>query len=92
VKAHVLVVDDERLIRTSLERVFAASGHEAEAADAALAPIPGALQKAAALPTLDEIERRYTRAVMTLTGGNKLRAAEHLRIARQTLAKRLGEA
>ncbi|HWE27147.1 MAG TPA: helix-turn-helix domain-containing protein, partial [Polyangia bacterium] len=41
--------------------------------------------------TLEEIERRYMRAVLALTGGNKLRAAEQLGITRQTLAKRLGE-
>ena len=43
------------------------------------------------LPTLEEIERRYMRKVLELTGGNKVRAAEHLGITRQTLAKRLGE-
>ena len=63
----------------------------AELVLAALDPIPGALQTPTALPSLDEIERRYMRAVLNLTGGNKLRAAEHLGITRQTLAKRLGE-
>ena len=42
--------------------------------------------------TLEEIELRYMRAVLELTGGNKVRAAEHLGITRQTLAKRLGDA
>jgi DNA-binding NtrC family response regulator len=58
---------------------------------AAVDPVPAALRETAGLPTLDEIERRYMRAVLTLTGGNKVRAAEHLGITRQTLAKRLGE-
>ena len=34
---------------------------------------------------------RYMRRILDLTGGNKLRAAQHLGITRQTLAKRLGE-
>jgi DNA-binding NtrC family response regulator len=46
----------------------------------------------ACIPTLDEIELRYMRAVLDLTSGNKVRAAERLGITRQTLAKRLGEA
>jgi DNA-binding NtrC family response regulator len=58
---------------------------------AAVDPIPAALQATAGLPTLEQIELRYMRAVLTLTGGNKLRAAEHLGITRQTLTKRLGE-
>src|SRR6185312_9623013 len=44
VKAHVLVVDDERLIRTSLERALAGLGHETEAADS-LAAATGALTR-----------------------------------------------
>jgi DNA-binding NtrC family response regulator len=43
------------------------------------------------IPTLEEVELRYMRAVLALTAGNKLRAAEHLGITRQTLAKRLGD-
>ncbi|HEX4457546.1 MAG TPA: sigma-54 dependent transcriptional regulator [Polyangia bacterium] len=62
-----------------------------ELVTAAVDPIPGALATPSGLPTLDEIERRYMRAVLALTGGNKLRAAEQLGITRQTLAKRLGE-
>jgi DNA-binding NtrC family response regulator len=58
---------------------------------AAVDPVPGALQQPSALPTLEQIELRYMRAVLALTGGNKVRAAEHLGITRQTLAKRLGE-
>jgi DNA-binding NtrC family response regulator len=45
----------------------------------------------AGIPTLEEVELRYMRRVLDLTGGNKLRAATHLGITRQTLAKRLGE-
>jgi DNA-binding NtrC family response regulator len=63
-----------------------------ELVGAALDPVPAALAQAPAhVPTLDEVALRYMRAVLTLTGGNKLRAAEHLGITRQTLAKRLGE-
>jgi DNA-binding NtrC family response regulator len=43
------------------------------------------------VPTLEEVEVRYMRRILELTGGNKLRAAAHLGITRQTLAKRLGE-
>jgi DNA-binding NtrC family response regulator len=43
------------------------------------------------IPRLEQVELRYMRAVLALTGGNKLRAAEHLGITRQTLAKRLGD-
>jgi two-component system response regulator AtoC len=53
-------------------------------------PVPAALQQSG-LPTLEQIELRYMRAVLALTSGNKMRAAEHLGITRQTLAKRLGE-
>jgi two-component system, NtrC family, response regulator AtoC len=64
----------------------------AELVAAALDPVPSALSPARAhIQTLDEVEVRYMRAVLQLTGGNKVRAAEHLGITRQTLAKRLGE-
>jgi len=64
----------------------------AELVAAALDPVPSAIAAAPArVPTLEEIEVRYMRAVLQLTGGNKVRAAEHLGITRQTLAKRLGE-
>ena len=64
----------------------------AELVAAALDPVPSALAPSPThIPTLDEIELRYMRAVLQLTGGNKVRAAEHLGITRQTLAKRLGE-
>ncbi|HEX8952599.1 MAG TPA: sigma-54 dependent transcriptional regulator [Polyangia bacterium] len=64
----------------------------AELVAAALDPVPAALAGAPArVPTLEEIEVRYMRAVLALTGGNKVRAAEQLGITRQTLAKRLGE-
>ena len=64
----------------------------AELVAAALDPIPAALaERATRVPPLEEIERRYMRAVLELTGGNKVRAAEHLGITRQTLAKRLGD-
>ncbi len=58
---------------------------------AALDPVHSALTEEARIPTLDEVEVRYMRAVLSLTGGNKVRAAEHLGITRQTLAKRIGE-
>jgi DNA-binding NtrC family response regulator len=61
-----------------------------ELAVAAVDPIPAALQQSG-LPTLEQIEVRYMRAVLALSGGNKMRAAEHLGITRQTLAKRLGD-
>jgi DNA-binding NtrC family response regulator len=44
------------------------------------------------LPTLEELQRRYVRAVLDLSGGNKLRAAEKLGISRQTLAAKLDDA
>jgi DNA-binding NtrC family response regulator len=59
---------------------------------AAVDPVPAALADAAHLPTLEQIEMRYMRAIVALTGGNKARAAEHLGITRQTLSKRLGDA
>jgi DNA-binding NtrC family response regulator len=59
----------------------------------AIDPLPDALKAGPnELPRLEEIELRYMRAVLQLTGGNKVRAAERLGITRQTLAKRLGEA
>jgi DNA-binding NtrC family response regulator len=59
----------------------------------AIDPVPQSLAvPEAGIPTLEEVERRYMRAVLDLTGGNKVRAAERLGITRQTLAKRLGEA
>jgi DNA-binding NtrC family response regulator len=64
----------------------------AELVAAAVDPVPSAVAGTPArVPTLEEIEVRYMRAVLQLTGGNKVRAAEHLGITRQTLAKRLGE-
>jgi DNA-binding NtrC family response regulator len=64
----------------------------AELVAAALDPVPAALAGGAkGIAPLEEIERRYMRAVLELTGGNKVRAAEHLGITRQTLAKRLGD-
>jgi DNA-binding NtrC family response regulator len=57
----------------------------------ALDPMPTALTTSSRIPTLEEIELRYMRAVVAFTGGNKVRAAEHLGISRQTLSKRLGE-
>jgi DNA-binding NtrC family response regulator len=58
---------------------------------AAIDPVPALVPGQARIPTLDEVELRYMRAVLQLVGGNKVRAAEHLGITRQTLAKRLGE-
>jgi DNA-binding NtrC family response regulator len=58
---------------------------------AAVDPVPQALGEPAGLPTLEQIEVRYMRAVLAICSGNKVRAAQHLGITRQTLAKRLGE-
>jgi two-component system response regulator AtoC len=58
---------------------------------ASIDPVPTELHADAALPTLEEVELRYMRAVLALMGGNKVRTAERLGISRQTLAKRLGE-
>jgi transcriptional regulator with PAS, ATPase and Fis domain len=64
-----------------------------ELVSATIDPIPAALaEPAARIPTLQEIELRYMRAVLALSDGNKVRASEHLGITRQTLAKRLGDA
>jgi DNA-binding NtrC family response regulator len=64
----------------------------AELIGAALDPIPAALaSRAQGLPTLEEMEIQYMRAVLELCGNNKVRAAERLGITRQTLARRLGE-
>ncbi len=71
---------------------LAAEHLPAELVAAAVDPVaPAVADPTAKLPTLDEIERRYMRTVLGLTGGNKARAAERLGITRQTLAKRLGE-
>jgi DNA-binding NtrC family response regulator len=43
------------------------------------------------IPSLEEAELRYIRLVYELCGRNKVRAAERLKITRQTLARRLGE-
>jgi two-component system response regulator HydG len=43
----------------------------------------------AGVPTLEETERRAIRAALRATGGNKLRAAQLLGIARSTLAEKL---
>jgi DNA-binding NtrC family response regulator len=65
----------------------------AELVAAAIDPVePAVREPQAKIPTLEEVERRYMRAVLELMGGNKVRAAERLGITRQTLAKRLGEA
>ena len=40
---------------------------------------------------LREIERRYIRWVLSKTGGNKSAAAEHLKIDRKTLRRKLNE-
>jgi DNA-binding NtrC family response regulator len=63
----------------------------AEMVATAIDPVESALQEKS-LPSLEDVELRYMRAVLALMGGNKLRAAEKLGITRQTLAKRLGEA
>jgi DNA-binding NtrC family response regulator len=63
----------------------------AELIAGALEPPPPTGKGEARIATLEEVELRYMRAVLALTGGNKVRAAEHLGITRQTLAKRLGE-
>jgi DNA-binding NtrC family response regulator len=63
-----------------------------EIVEGALDPIPAALQAPFnGIPTLEQIELRYIRAVYALSGANKVRAAERLGITRQTLSKRLGE-
>jgi DNA-binding NtrC family response regulator len=65
----------------------------AELVTGAIDPVEPALRETQAkIPTLEEVELRYMRAVLELMGGNKVRAAERLGITRQTLAKRLGEA
>jgi two-component system, NtrC family, response regulator AtoC len=64
-----------------------------EIVEGALDPIPAALNVPFnGIPTLEQIELRYIRAVYALSGANKVRAAEKLGITRQTLSKRLGEA
>jgi DNA-binding NtrC family response regulator len=65
----------------------------AELVTEAIDPVPAALSAGldARIPTLEEIELRYLRAVYSLVGENKVRAAERLGITRQTLSKRLGE-
>jgi two-component system response regulator AtoC len=47
-----------------------------------------ATNDAAALPTLDEIERRYIEHVLTLVGGNKTLAARFLGVDRRTLHRK----
>ena len=74
----VLMHDAERLEPEHLP--------ELESSEPVLPPIVEAR-----IPTLEQVELRYMRAVLERLGGNKLRAAEKLGITRQTLAKRLGE-
>jgi transcriptional regulator with PAS, ATPase and Fis domain len=79
----VLMSDGEELELGQLPPELVAAGVD---------PVPAALAAGAGrLATLEEVELRYMRAVLALTGGNKVRAAEHLGITRQTLAKRLGD-
>jgi DNA-binding NtrC family response regulator len=64
-----------------------------ELVHAAIDPVRATiLAPEARIPTLEEIELKYIRAVYALCGGNKVRAAERLGITRQTLSKRLGDA
>src|SRR5262249_20648540 len=53
VKAQVLIVDDERLIRSSLERALASQGHATEAAESAAAALAAAGRKRFDLVILD---------------------------------------
>jgi two-component system response regulator AtoC len=43
-----------------------------------------------AIPTLEEVELGHIRRVLDICGGNRTLAAQHLRITRQTLTKRVG--
>jgi two-component system response regulator AtoC len=79
----VLMNDGEELAPEHLPAELVAGGID---------PVGPALEEARVqIPTLEDVELRYMRAVLELMGGNKLRAAEKLGITRQTLAKRLGE-
>jgi two-component system response regulator AtoC len=42
------------------------------------------------IPSLEEIELLHIRRVLEICGGNRTHAAQHLRITRQTLAKKIG--
>ncbi len=44
----------------------------------------------AAIPSLEEIELSHIRRVLDVCGGNRTLAAQHLKITRQTLAKKVG--
>ena len=44
----------------------------------------------AAIPSLEEIELAHIRRVLDVCGGNRTLAAQHLKITRQTLAKKVG--
>ncbi len=79
----VLMNDGTRLLPTHLPSELVAG---------AIDPLPDTLSEGVVgIRPLAEIELRYMRAVLDLTCGNKVRAAEYLGITRQTLSKRLEE-
>jgi transcriptional regulator with PAS, ATPase and Fis domain len=43
-----------------------------------------------AIPSLEEVELAHIRRVLEICNGNRTLAAQHLRITRQTLARRIG--
>jgi DNA-binding NtrC family response regulator len=64
-------------------------------AEALAAPEPGAEPRRAveagpAIPSLEEVELAHIRRVLEICNGNRTLAAQHLRITRQTLARRIG--
>jgi DNA-binding NtrC family response regulator len=84
VERAVLMNDGTELLPNHLPAEIVSSG---------LDPLPASIDlPGAQVPTLEEVELRYMRRVLELTGGNKVRAAALLGITRQTLGKRIGDA
>jgi DNA-binding NtrC family response regulator len=82
-----LMHDDELLRAAHLPPEIVTAALRAPAAS-----WPGGEHKAGAspIPTLEEIELLHIRRVLEICGGNRTVAAQHLGIARQTLARKIG--
>ncbi|MCO5165947.1 MAG: sigma-54 dependent transcriptional regulator [Planctomycetes bacterium] len=84
----VALCEGDRLEPADLPAAVQEAACPARAADPLATLAPGA--DAAALPTLEEMERRYVHHVLDLTRGNKTLAARVLGLDRKSLYRKLG--